>query len=257
MKDRMFCKVLSNVEIAKDIHKLEIERIDGFGEIKPGQFLHIKCGGEGLLLRRPISISYIEKDRIGLIIRRAGKGTKLLCDKKVGETLDVLGPLGNGFSIDDEVEKVIVIGGGIGTAPLLELVKSLKGKDIAVLLGYRDEPYLVDDFEQWVKGVKVATEDGSFGYKGYVTDLLEEEIKNNRVDIIYACGPEIMLKKVQDICNRYKKKSQLSIEERMACGVGACLVCTCKVKAEEKGVKYVRTCKDGPVFWGDEVMFHE
>lgn len=257
MKDRLLCKVLSNVEIRQDIHKIEIERIDGFGEIQPGQFLHIKCDAEGLLLRRPISISYVEKDRIGLIVRKAGKGTKLLCEKKIGEFLDVLGPLGNGFSIDDKTEKVIVIGGGIGTAPLLELVKSLKKKEIKVLLGYRDEPYLVKEFEQYAKEVKVATEDGSFGYKGYVTDLLDEEIKNNRADIIYACGPEVMLKKVQTICNEHKKKSQLSIEERMACGVGACLVCTCKVQAEEKGIKYVRTCKDGPVFWGDEVMFHE
>ncbi|QZY57390.1 dihydroorotate dehydrogenase electron transfer subunit [Crassaminicella profunda] len=246
--------MLENIEIAPSIHKIEMERVDGFGDIKPGQFLHIKCS-DAYLLRRPISISMVQKDRVGIVVRKAGEGTSLLCDRKKGEILDVLGPLGNGFTID-EGKNVIVIGGGIGTAPLLELVKNLKEKQVTVLLGYKDTPYLVEAFKDYVKDVKVATEDGSAGYKGYVTDLLKTKLENDKVDIIYSCGPEIMLKKVQEIATEYKVKSQLSIEERMACGVGACLVCTCKVKSED-GVKHVRTCKDGPVFSGDEVMFHE
>ncbi|TCO68523.1 dihydroorotate dehydrogenase electron transfer subunit [Marinisporobacter balticus] len=256
MKDRLFCKVLENIEIASNIYKIEIEKVEMLQNIKAGQFLNIKCD-DALLLRRPISISYVETDRIGLVIRKSGKGTVVLCNKRKGEMLDVLGPLGNGFTIDEKEQRVIVIGGGIGTAPLLELVKRLEGKDVTVLLGYKTEPYLVNEFEEYVRDVKVATEDGSFGHKGYVTELFIEAIKENSAEMVYACGPEIMLKEVQRICSKYEVKSQISIEERMACGVGACLVCTCKVKAEEKGVKYVRTCKDGPVFSGEEVIFHD
>jgi dihydroorotate dehydrogenase electron transfer subunit len=250
----LYCKILDNIEIAPNIHKIEIERVAGFGAIKPGQFLHIKCS-DAYLLRRPISISSVEKDKIGIVVRKAGEGTVLLCDRKKGETLDVLGPLGNGFTID-EGQRGIVIGGGIGTAPLLQLVKNLKERQVTVLLGYKETPYLVEEFKEYAKDVEVATEDGSAGYKGYVTDLLKRKLKKDGADIIYSCGPEIMLKKVQQIASEYKVKSQLSIEERMACGVGACLVCTCKV-ATDGGVKHVRTCKDGPVFSGDEVMFHE
>ncbi|QXM06658.1 dihydroorotate dehydrogenase electron transfer subunit [Crassaminicella indica] len=254
MKNRCYCKILDNIEIAPSIHKIEMERVDGLGNIKPGQFLHIKCS-DALLLRRPISISYAEKDKVGIVVRKAGEGTVSLCNRKKGEILDVLGPLGNGFTVNDG-KRVIVIGGGIGTAPLLELVKNLEEKDVTVLVGYKDMPYLVDDFKKYVKVVDVATEDGSVGYKGYVTDLLKAKLENDGADIIYSCGPEVMLKKVQKIAKEYKVKVQLSIEERMACGVGACLVCTCKVKSED-GVKQVRTCKDGPVFWGDEVMLGE
>lgn len=257
MKSILLCKILKNEQLASNIYKIEMERVAGLEDIKPGQFLNIKCGEEEApLLRRPISISYVEKDRIGIVVMKAGKGTELLCSRKVGQFLDVLGPLGNGFTIDEGAKKSVVVGGGIGTAPLLEVVKNLK-KDVTVLLGYRTETYLVDEFKKYAQRVIVATEDGSVGHKGYVTEPLKEILENQGADMIYTCGPEVMLKEVKKIADEYKVGCQLSIEERMACGVGACLVCACKVKAEEKGVKFVRTCKDGPVFYKEEVIFDE
>ncbi len=258
MKDRMYCKLLKNIEIASGIHKIEIERTIERKNIRPGQFLHIKCGKESnMLLRRPISIAYVDVDRIGLVIQKIGKGTEWLCNSQVGERLDIVGPLGNGFTISPENKKVIVVGGGIGIAPLLELVRQLQEKEVTVLLGYKTHPYLIDEFTKYSNVVKIATEDGCVGHKGYVTDLLKKEIETNHVDMLYTCGPGMMLKEIQKICKQHTIPSQLSIEERMACGIGACLVCSCKRKEREKEIAYVRTCKEGPVFFGDEVILDE
>ncbi|KXG74296.1 dihydroorotate dehydrogenase electron transfer subunit [Thermotalea metallivorans] len=255
MQERKICQIIETQCIGPDVYKIVIEKPQGWENIRPGQFFHIRAGEDWYpLLRRPISVCEIQGIGISFVVRKSGKGTELLCSRKPGESLDLLGPLGNGFTI--EGEKVILVGGGIGTAPLLELCRIFKDKDVTVLLGFRAEPYLVEVFQRYSHHVKVATEDGSVGYKGYVTTLLEEELAKRSMDMIYACGPEVMLKEVQRISRRYGVKSQLAMEERMACGVGACLVCSCKVKAGE-GWDYVRTCKEGPVFSGDEVMFDE
>ncbi|WP_129595753.1 dihydroorotate dehydrogenase electron transfer subunit [Anaerophilus nitritogenes] len=250
MKKAVICKILKNKEIAKDIYEIFIEKKDVLIESKAGQFLHIKCDHHGSLLRRPISISSVEDDSLRLVIRRAGKGTEEICTKKEGELLDVLGPLGNGFSID-EFEKSIIIGGGIGVAPLLQVAKEINNKNTKILLGYRRDPYLVEEFEKYGE-VEIATEDGSYGYRGYVVDLLEK-IEDEKIKRVYACGPEVMLKIVQKICKDKNISSQLSVEEKMACGVGTCLVCVCKLNKEKNA--YATTCKDGPVFDGDKIIF--
>lgn len=256
LKNIIITKVLENEEIAPKIHKIKIERKNEFGEIKPGQFLHIKCGQEeGVLLRRPISISYTDETSITLIIRNAGKGTSLLCKSYVGQIWDVLGPLGNGFTIHEDYKKVMIVGGGIGVAPLLELTKELKRKEVTAFLGYRDNPFLIEDFEKYAE-VRIATENGSIGHKGFVNELVVNAMKVEKPDILYTCGPEPMLVGIQKICNEHNVELQVSLEERMACGIGACLVCACKLK-KDNGHRYAKTCKDGPVFSGDEVLFDE
>ena len=258
MKKNILSKILSNEQISNDIYRIRLERTEEMGSIDPGQFFQVKSkeGGE-FFLRRPISICFVESNAIHLVIRKNGKGTEAICSKKAGAYLDLLGPLGNGFSLDEQSKRVVLVGGGIGVAPLLELARQLKSTQKKVLLGYRSDPYLVEDFQRLSKEVLVAVEEGDQGYKGYVTDLLEKEIKKEQPDLIYACGPEVMLKKVQQLGVQYQVETQLALEERMACGVGACLVCSCKIKAENNGWHFVRTCKEGPVFSGKEVIFGE
>lgn len=254
MKTSSVCKILNTERIAEDIYKISVTRPVEWKEIKAGQFFHIKCSEEGKsYLRRPISICEVEPDQLRFIVRKSGKGTEALCNRKVGDDLDIIGPLGNGFTPTGE--RILLVGGGIGTAPLVELCKTIKEKDVKVLLGFRTEPYLVETFKKYCTTVEVATEDGSFGVKGYVTALMEGAMENSP-EIIYACGPEIMLKQVQLFGQEKGIPTQLAMEERMACGVGACLVCSCKVKAGDDW-DYVRTCKEGPVFWGEEVIFDE
>ena len=257
MKKTILAKVLSNMEIAPNIHKIELERKIEFGEIMPGQFLHIKCSQEtGPLLRRPISISYADESKVRLIIRNAGKGTSLLCKNEIGQSFDILGPLGNGFAVHENDNKILVVGGGIGIAPLLELVKRVSDKEVTALLGYKEKPFMVEEFERYAK-VMIATEDGSHGHKGFINDLVKAKIQEGKPDILYACGPEAMLMGIRNLCLQYKVRSQFSMEERMACGVGACLVCACKIQSGEESHGYAKACKDGPVFSGDEVIFDE
>lgn len=254
MKKNIQALVIKNKEIATGIYRIELERNKNFGKITPGQFLHIKCGKEdGLILRRPISISYWDDTRIGIIVRRVGKGTELLTNVSVGDRLDILGPLGNGFQKMDHYKRVIILGGGIGIAPMLGLAKELKDKKPTILLGYRDETFLEDEFKLY-GSVKIATEDGNKGFRGFVTELLIEEVNGDGIDIIYTCGPTPMLREVQKISHNRGIELQVSVEEKMACGIGACLVCACKTTNPQGVYKYVKTCKDGPIFNGKEVI---
>ncbi|MEW9123569.1 MAG: dihydroorotate dehydrogenase electron transfer subunit [Thermotaleaceae bacterium] len=256
MKTSIDCIVLENQMLSEDIYRIILEKPIDMEKVHAGQFFHIQpAEGGDPFIRRPISICALEQDKLHLVIRKEGKGTQAICSKKPGDKLNLLGPLGNGFTVSNEKEKVIVVGGGIGTAPMLELTKNLQHKDVKVLLGYRKDPYLVEDFCKITPNVQVAVEEGPGDYRGFITDLLEKEIQKESADLIYACGPEIMLKKVQQIGFHFGIKTQLALEERMACGIGACLVCSCKVKAQENGWHFVRTCKEGPVFTGEEVIF--
>ena len=257
MKKNVYSKVLSNTEISHDIFKIVIERNEDFEEIQPGQFLHIKCGSEGgLLLRRPISISFYDNKRIGMVIRKAGKGTELLANSRTGQVLDVLGPLGNGFRIFDQHKNIMIVGGGIGIAPLLGLAQQAGDRKVTTLLGYKEQSFLADEFLKFGE-VSISTEIGMEGHKGYVTDLVLGQIQEQQPDIIYACGPKPMLKSIQKISQEHGIPLQISVEEKMACGVGACLVCACKLRDSTDGYHYVKVCKDGPVFNGEEVIFSE
>lgn len=234
-------KVISNEEISKDIYKLVVE---DQSEIKAGQFYMLKLNG-ATLLPRPISICEKEGDKLTFLYAVVGNGTKEFSKLKKNDEINLTGPLGNGFDLDKDYGKVALVSGGIGTAPMFELAKRLRAKNsdevIDLYSGFRDEIYLIDDFKPYVNEIKVSTNTGKHGHKGFVTDLLEVE----KYDTVLCCGPEVMMKKVVEMCKEKNVKVYVSMEKHMACGVGACLVCTCKTKDGNK-----RTCKDGPVFDG-------
>lgn len=221
-------------------------------EAIPGQFVSLYCEEHSRLLPRPISICEIDKERsaIRLVYRLAGEGTKEFSALQTDDEVKVLGPLGNGFPL--EGEHPIVIGGGIGAPPMLELAKSLSAKS-TIVLGYRDEQlFLKEQFEDYGQ-VEIATDNGSVGVHGTVVDVLEQ--KQITGDVIYACGPKPMLAAVKRYAMEHDIKCYVSMEERMACGIGACLGCVCKTKQEDahSHVHNTRVCKDGPVFLAEEV----
>lgn len=236
-------------EIASGIYSLWLQTERMAKEARPGQFLSLYCKDESRLLPRPISICQTDKERglLRLVYRTAGEGTKEFSRYKAGDELEAVGPLGNGFPLDKEYERVFLIGGGIGIPPMVELAKELPGEKL-IVAGYRNrELFLKEDLEA-VGCVYIATEDGSAGTKGNVLDAIREE--GLEADAIFACGPTPMLRALKAYAEERKMDCYLSLEERMACGVGACLACVCKsmdVDAHTH-VKNKRICKDGPVF---------
>lgn len=241
-------EVLAHDEMIPGIWRLVI-RYDG--EIKPGQFAHVKCGER--LLRRPISICDAQGGAVTLIYEVRGDGTAELTRVRAGELLDVLLPLGNSFTLYDD-RKVALVGGGIGIFPLLLLARHYRSSAHAIL-GCRDGSRVLLQAEfGGCCGLSIATDDGSLGHHGYVHEVLEQHIRRDRPDIVYACGPEPMLRTVQDITRREGLPCELSLEQRMGCGVGACLVCACRVKTA-RGETYEHVCKQGPIFDARRVVF--
>ena len=246
-------KVVRQQQIDEGIFDMELSFPKGAALAKPGQFIAMYCNDKSKLLPRPISICGINKEEgtLRVVYRVAGEGTKEFSEMKEGDTLEVMGPLGNGFALKEE--KAIIIGGGIGIPPMLELAKQLNVEK-TVVLGYRTSTFLKDEFEA-VCDVKVATEDGSQGTKGTVIDAIEKYGVEGKV--IYACGPMPMLKALAVYAEEHGLEAQISLEERMACGFGAFLVCICQTK-EKDHLTYVyntRICNDGPVFDAKEVVF--
>ncbi|MGN0465212.1 MAG: dihydroorotate dehydrogenase electron transfer subunit [Lachnospiraceae bacterium] len=219
----------------------------------PGQFISIYTKDASKLLPRPISICEIEpnKNRLRVVYRIAGEGTKQFSKLQAGDEIEILGPLGNGFTKREK--KAILIGGGIGIPPMLELAKQLDVKK-NIVLGYRDEIFLNKEFEPY-GDVFLASEDGAHGTKGTVLDAIRECAITG--DVIYACGPTPMLRAIQAYALENHIEAQLSLEEKMACGVGACLACVCKSREidSHSHVHNKRVCKDGPVFDAREVDF--
>lgn len=245
--------IVSQKCIGTDIYDMVLSFPRGAKEAKPGQFIAMYCEDGTKLLPRPISICGIdaEKGTLRVVYRIAGEGTRQFSEMKEGDSLEVLGPLGNGFTMKEE--KAIIVGGGIGIPPMLELAKQLSCEK-TVVLGYRDELFLKDEFESYAD-VVVATEDGSCGTKGTVIDAIKEAGVDGKV--IYACGPMPMLKALAEYAEAHDMEAQISLEERMACGIGACLGCICKTKKKDHhtNVNNQRICKDGPVFDAKEVVF--
>lgn len=225
---------------------------------KAGQFVHIRV--PGFTLRRPISICEVDKEAgtLRVLFDVRGEGTRVMAETKEGDMLDVMGPLGNGFELLDPSKKAIVVGGGIGVPPMLETAKNY-GENATAILGFRDKDKIVltEDFEAQKNRVMLATDDGSAGHHGLVTDLLKQRLEEEKADIVYACGPKIMLKFVAKMCAEYGVRCQVSLEERMACGVGACLGCATPIRKEDGSVVYLHVCKDGPVFDAERVVFDE
>ncbi len=219
----------------------------------PGQFISIFSNDGSNLLPRPISICEINKEHgtLRMVYRVVGKGTEEFSQLKLGDKVQVMGPLGNGFPL--EGEKAIVVGGGIGVPPMLELAKQLPG-DVIAVMGYRnDDLFLADEFIDATSELIVATDDGSVGVQGTVVDaMVANELS---ADVIYACGPKPMLRGVAKYAADHGIKCYVSMEERMACGVGACLGCVCESTDvdDHSHVHNKRVCKDGPVFLSTEV----
>lgn len=249
--------IIDKQNIGKDIYSFVIKCQDLSQQAVAGQFVHIKVSGH--FLRRPISICDIDKQNktITIVFEVRGEGTKDLANLNKGELIDVMGPLGKGFTLENKNKKVIIIGGGIGVPPMVEVGK-FYGENASCIIGFRSSSNVIleQDFIKNKNKTFVCTDDGTKGHKGFVTDKFLELVQNEKPDIVYACGPNIMLKKIVDICNENDIYCQVSLEQRMGCGVGACLVCACKtVKNGEEYFAHV--CKDGPIFNGEEVLFDE
>ena len=234
----------SNTEIVTNIYEMKVSiDLDALGS--PGQFYMLR-GWEGLdpFLPRPISICDISNSMVTFLYEVRGKGTNIIAKLKSGEKLELLGPLGNGFDLD-VTGRIAIISGGIGIAPMIYTMKRLDNP-IDFYCGFRDEVYYVDEIQKYVDNLYITTEDGSLGHKGFVTELFIPE----KYDRVMVCGPIPMMKKVVEMCQD-KVPVSISMESRMACGVGACLGCSIKTTS---GMK--RVCKEGPIFSGEEVVFH-
>ncbi|NLM34626.1 MAG: dihydroorotate dehydrogenase electron transfer subunit [Clostridiales bacterium] len=237
-------KVVSNEKIVDGIYKMIVET-----EIKeaivPGQFFMLKCWQAEPVLWRPISICEVKEGALVFLYATVGRGTERLAALKKGDQLQVMGPLGNGFDLNNIQGKVALVAGGIGIAPMVELSKRIKGAEVDLYAGFRKDVYAVEDIKPYVNKVHISTEDGSVGHKGYVTEIFDP----SAYDLVLCCGPEVMMEKVVKDCLQKGTKIFVSMEKHMACGIGACLVCTCKTKEGNK-----RTCKEGPVFDGESLV---
>ncbi|MBQ9934428.1 MAG: dihydroorotate dehydrogenase electron transfer subunit [Lachnospiraceae bacterium] len=250
-KIKMTAKIIRQEMIGTDIFSMVIEAKDIAVQARPGQFVDLYSADGSKLLPRPISLCEIDREAgtLRLVYRIAGKGTAEFAKLTAGHTIDVLGPLGNGFNLEDG--KAILIGGGIGIPPMLQLAKELNC-DKSIVLGYRDEEFLSEEFAPYGDVYK-SSDNGAIGVKGTVMDAIKEYgIEGTH---IYACGPTPMLRAIQQYALSNGIRAQLSLEERMACGVGACLACVCKSKEVDhhSNVNNKRVCKDGPVFYAEEV----
>lgn len=245
------CRILSKKEIASGMFDVTVEAGELARQAKPGQFAQIYVPGK--TLRRPISIceSNAEQETLRFVFQVRGEGTDLLSNIPQGETLDVFAPLGQGFSFDTKKQRAVFVGGGIGVPPLLGAAKQFKGEKTAIL-GFRSESAVIlkQDFEAAGCSVQLTTDDGSAGHHGFVTDILQ----TLEAEIIFACGPTPMLKAVAAIAEKRGIACQVSLEERMACGIGACLGCAVTILRDGKEV-YGHVCKDGPVFDAQQVVF--
>ncbi len=247
-------RVISQKEIAPDIYDMWIETSLA-AQAKPGQFIAVYPKAESTILPRPISICEADKEqgRLRIVYRIAGKGTKEFSGYRAGEEIRVMGTLGNGFPLDKaEGKKVFLMGGGIGVPPILQLAKELSCEK-QIIAGYRDSHlFLKEDLEKY-GSFYAATEDGSAGTKGNVMDAIRKQ--GLEADVIYACGPMPMLRAIKQYAQEKGIEAYISLEERMACGVGACLGCVCKTtkKDEHSHVNNARICTDGPVFEAKEV----
>lgn len=238
-------KIINNAPLTDNVYRIILQG-DTSDITASGQFVNIRI--DGLFLRRPISVCDVEGDLLTLIYKVVGKGTEAMSKMREGQTLDVLTGLGNGYDLEKSGDKPLLIGGGVGVPPLYNLAKRLtaEGKQVSVILGFntKSEIFYEQEFKALGCDVTVTTADGSYGVKGFVTNAMDREYT-----YVYTCGPEPMLKAVFNAC---KSGGQFSFEERMGCGFGACMGCSCKTVTG-----YKRICKDGPVLLKEEILWQK
>ena len=255
-------KIIENKKVSADCYRMTFESKEIAEQARPGQFLHIRCAESyDPFLRRPISIHSIENNIIGTLYKVIGRGTRLLSKNTSGDPIDVIGPLGNGFNYQlvSNCQLPILVGGGVGIAPLYFLAQRLAERysDITVLIGADTKCNIlcINELKKLDCRVKISTDNGSYGLHGPVVDLLKNELVSINSKLkIFACGPVPMLKRVNQLVSKYNVSSQVSLERQMACGVGACMGCTIKIR---KNKSYKRVCKDGPVFDIKEVVWED
>ena len=254
-------KLIKNIEVAPGYYKICLSCAIIARIAQPGQFLEVKVSiAAEPLLRRPFSIHRLNNATVEILFEVLGTGTKLLAEKKAGQYLDIIGPLGNGF--DYRVRGAgcgvhLLVAGGMGVAPLFPLAEKIKSHKVLVLIGAKTKKQILceNEFKKLGCSVKIATDDGSVGFNGRVTDLLKKILLANQrtsepANQIYACGPGPMLKEIAAVAKKYNIPAQVSLEEHMACGIGACLGC---VVNTQDGFK--RVCKEGPVFDAKEIVW--
>jgi dihydroorotate dehydrogenase electron transfer subunit len=266
----VFGKVIHNEAIAKDIYKMTIggeKLVKICGQAKAGQFINVYLKDKSTLLPRPISICQINEESLDIVYKVVGKGTEELSHYKECEDIKISSALGNGYTFNDHDEnsiwtqvnrkkECVLVGGGVGIPPLIQLAKELKNRQayVTVILGFQEETFLVEEAEKYCDQLYIATENGTKGYNGNVVQLIKE--KGIGGDEFYSCGPKPMLKALADHCKEIDAPLQVSLEERMGCGYGACVGCTYKIVVDGETVQKA-VCKDGPVFPGKEVVWDE
>ena len=255
---QLMAELVRKENLKPDIYKFSVKAEEIVKIAKPGQFLNIRVNNEvEPLLRRPISIYNLDKENgiLEFIFQVKGRGTKILAQRTIGEKIDILGPLGYGSFKFNEYKNIAIIGGGIGVFPLYELAKQAKenGKNVNIYLGFRNKDLvtLEDKFEEVSDNLIITTDDGSYKEKGFAIDWLK---KDKNIDCIFACGPLPMLKAVREYAIENDIPCQISLEERMACGLGVCLGCAIKTaKSPKEAPEYWHVCKAGPVFEAKDV----
>jgi len=239
-------KIIGNKRKNDEIYEMTLSYDEEV--IKPGQFFMVKSLEGSYLLPRPISVYDYDGKELKFLYKLVGKGTITISKLKKDESVQLLGPLGNGFDIEKIKGKVALVSGGIGIAPLNYLIKKLESEKIDSYLGFKDKIYSTENFKRNSKNLTITTESGNHGEKGFVTDYIDW----NKYDCIVTCGPEIMMNKIIKIGKKESIKTYISLERRMACGIGACLGCSVKT---DKGIK--RACKEGPIFLGKDLIIEE
>ncbi len=262
MKINCKAEILEIEKLKQDIYKFSIKAEEIVKSAKPGQFIEIRVvDAIEPLLRRPISIYNLRKEEgiLEFIFQVKGKGTELLADRKVGEKLDIIGPIGYGTFSIKEYKKVAIIGGGIGIFPLYELAKELKKETntkVHTYIGFRTKDLITleEEFKNVSDKLTITTDDGSYGIQGFAINELKKDSQKETLDKIYACGPLPMLKAVQAYAKEQNIPCEISLEQKMACGIGACLGCAVKTaKSPADAPVYWHVCKAGPVFNANDV----
>lgn len=263
MPKQILAELIKKEEVVKDIYKYSVIADEIVNIAKPGQFIEIKVSDQlDPFLRRPISIYNLDKENgiLEFIVQVKGKGTEILSRKEIGDRIDIIGPLGYGTFKFRQYHKIAIIGGGIGIFPLYELAKQTKEEEKAVhcYLGFRNKDFVMleEEFNNVTDKLIITTDDGTYANKGFAIDYLKEDMEAEKYECIYACGPIPMLRAVKEYANKNNINCQVSLEEKMGCGLGVCLGCAVKTaKSTKEAPEYFQVCKGGPVFNAKDVEF--
>ena len=261
MPEVVKAKLVEKEYLKPDIVRFKVEAKEMVRNSKPGNFIEIRVSETTVpFLRRPISIYNLNKNEgtLEFIFQIKGEGTRLLSKKEEGDLIDIIGPLGMGTFKINNYEKIAIVGGGIGVFPLYELAKEAKEAErkVNIYLGFRSKDFVVleNKFKEVSDKLVITTDDGSYGEKGFAINKLEEDLENNKIDCIYACGPLPMLRAVKKLTIEKNIPCQISLEERMGCGIGVCLGCAVKTaRSTNENPEYWHVCKGGPVFQAKDV----